>query len=209
MLAKSVVPADSWTYCWLLKLTHINIAFVSFWAADLEESFNEHELEPSSPKTKKKSRKGRPRKTNLKGLPEDSRSTSSHGTDEMESSSYRDRSPHRSSPNDTRPKCGFCHVGEEENEARGKLHIFNAKKAAAHYKCMLFSSGTVQLTTTSRAEFGDFDIKTVLQEIKRGKRMVCDFFLYLYVFVLCRDTFDSCFKLRIHLLFIQLLRMLI
>lgn len=37
----------------------------------------------------------------------------------------------------------------------------------------LFSSGTVQLTTTSRAEFGDFDIKTVLQEIKRGKRMVC------------------------------------
>lgn len=141
--------------------------------ADLEESFNEHELEPSSPKTKKKSRKGRPRKTNLKGLAEDTRSTSSHGTDETESSSYRDRSPHRSSPNDTRPKCGFCHVGEEENEARGKLHIFNAKKAAAHYKCMLFSSGTVQLTTTSRAEFGDFDIKTVLQEIKRGKRMKC------------------------------------
>ncbi|RMC19762.1 hypothetical protein DUI87_03326 [Hirundo rustica rustica] len=65
----------------------------------------------------------------------------------------------------------FTIFGEEENEARGKLHIFNAKKAAAHYKCMLFSSGTVQLTTTSRAEFGDFDIKTVLQEIKRGKRM--------------------------------------
>uniref|UniRef100_A0A671DRF2 PHD finger protein 6 n=1 Tax=Rhinolophus ferrumequinum TaxID=59479 RepID=A0A671DRF2_RHIFE len=104
--------------------------------ADLEESFNEHELEPSSPKSKKKSRKGRPRKTNFKGLSEDTRSTSSHGTDEMESSSYRDRSPHRSSPSDTRPKCGFCHVGEEENEARGKLHIFNAKKAAAHYKCM-------------------------------------------------------------------------
>lgn len=49
----------------------------------------------------------------------------------------RDRSPHRGSPSDTRPKCGFCHVGEEENEARGKLHIFNAKKAAAHYKCMV------------------------------------------------------------------------
>lgn len=64
---------------------------VSFWAADLEESFNEHELEPSSPKTKKKSRKGRPRKTNFKGLPEDTRSTSSHGTDEMESSSYVSR----------------------------------------------------------------------------------------------------------------------
>uniref|UniRef100_A0A8C5XCB5 PHD finger protein 6 n=1 Tax=Microcebus murinus TaxID=30608 RepID=A0A8C5XCB5_MICMU len=158
--------------------------------ADLEESFNEHELEPSSPKSKKKSRKGRPRKTNFKGLSEDT------------SSSYvsrkRDRSPHRSSPSDTRPKCGFCHVGEEENEARGKLHIFNAKKAAAHYKCMLFSSGTVQLTTTSRAEFGDFDIKTVLQEIKRGKRMVCGFYICYATLLL---TF--CFKFRTHLRFIQ------
>lgn len=52
----------------------------------------------------------------------------------------RDRSPHRSSPSDTKPKCGFCHAGEEENEARGKLHIFNAKKAAAHYKCMVSNS---------------------------------------------------------------------
>lgn len=110
----------------------------------------------------------------------------------------RDRSPHRSSPSDTRPKCGFCHVGEEENEARGKLHIFNAKKAAAHYKCMLFSSGTVQLTTTSRAEFGDFDIKTVLQEIKRGKRMVCGF-----TFMLCNVILTFCFKFRTHLKFIQ------
>lgn len=65
--------------------------FVHFRAADLEESFNEHELEPSSPKSKKKSRKGRPRKTNFKGLSEDTRSTSSHGTDEMESSSYVSR----------------------------------------------------------------------------------------------------------------------
>lgn len=40
----------------------------------------------------------------------------------------------------------------------------------------LFSSGTVQLTTTSRAEFGNFDIKTVIQEIKRGKRMVSALF---------------------------------
>ncbi|XP_015687945.1 PHD finger protein 6 [Protobothrops mucrosquamatus] len=139
--------------------------------ADLEEGLNDRELDPSPPK--KRGRKGRPRKTSLKGQSEDARSTSSHGTDDVESSSYRDRSPYRSSPNDTKPKCGFCHAGEEENEARGKLHIFNAKKAAAHYKCMLFSSGTVQLTTTSRAEFGDFDIKTVLQEIKRGKRMKC------------------------------------
>ncbi|KAL7979557.1 hypothetical protein Chor_004715 [Crotalus horridus] len=89
---------------------------------DLEEGLNDHELDPSPPK--KRGRKGRPRKTSLKGQSEDARSTSSHGTDDVESSSY------------------------------------------------LFSSGTVQLTTTSRAEFGDFDIKTVLQEIKRGKRML-------------------------------------
>ncbi|XP_056665897.1 PHD finger protein 6-like [Monodelphis domestica] len=99
--------------------------------------------------------------------------TRRNSTTVMNRRSLRDRSPHRSNSSDPRPKCGFCHVGEEENEARGKLHIFSAKKAAAHYKCMLFSSGTVQLTTTSRAEFGDFDIKTVLQEIKRGKRMRC------------------------------------
>ncbi|KAG2464409.1 PHF6 protein, partial [Polypterus senegalus] len=83
----------------------------------------------------------------------------------------RDRSPLRSSSSDGGPRCGFCHAGEEENETRGKLHASTAKKVAAHYKCMLFSSGTVQLTTTSRAEFGNFDIKTVIQEIKRGKRM--------------------------------------
>ncbi|KAM8965235.1 PHD finger protein 6-like isoform 2-T3 [Sarcophilus harrisii] len=130
--------------------------------ADLEENVNDTEL-TSSPVKGKKSEKGKPRKTISRGQSEDTKSTSSH----------RDRSPHRNSPNESRPKCGFCHVGEEENEARGKLHIFSSKRAAAHYKCMLFSSGTVQLTTTSRAEFGDFDIKTVIQEIKRGKRMKC------------------------------------
>ncbi|XP_036596585.1 PHD finger protein 6-like [Trichosurus vulpecula] len=135
--------------------------------ADLEEAFNECEL-ACSPVKGEKSGKGKPRKTTSRGHSEDNKSTYSHGT-------HRDRSPHRSSPSDSRPKCGFCHVGEEENEARGKLHIFSSKKAAAHYKCMLFSSGTVQLTTTSRAESGDFDIKTVLQEIKRGKRMKCTF----------------------------------
>lgn len=54
--------------------------------ADLEEGLNDHELDPSPPK--KRGRKGRPRKTSLKGQPEDARSTSSHGTDDVESSSY-------------------------------------------------------------------------------------------------------------------------
>ncbi|XP_075959276.1 PHD finger protein 6 isoform X2 [Anarhichas minor] len=85
----------------------------------------------------------------------------------------RDRSPLRISGGDGGQRCGFCHAGEEENETRGMLHSDNSKKVAAHYKCMLFSSGTVQLTTTSRAEFGNFEVKTVIQEIKRGKRMKC------------------------------------
>ncbi|XP_028816148.1 PHD finger protein 6 [Denticeps clupeoides] len=121
--------------------------------------------------------RGRFEKGRMKGVPrsqsDDARSTSSQGVEDSESSSHRDRSPLRGSPSDTGPRCGFCHAGEEENETRGVLHTDNAKKVAAHYKCMLFSSGTVQLTTTSRAEFGNFDVKTVIQEIKRGKRMKC------------------------------------
>ncbi|KAJ8396508.1 hypothetical protein AAFF_G00018140 [Aldrovandia affinis] len=112
-------------------------------------------------------------KSNSRGQSEDTRSTSSHGTDDVESVSHRDRSPLQGSGSDSGPRCGFCHAGDEENETRGKLHTDNSKKVAAHYKCMLFSSGTVQLTTTSRAEFGNFEIKTVTQEIKRGKRMKC------------------------------------
>lgn len=45
-------------------------------------------MEPSPPKGKRRGHKGKPRKTNLKGQSEDTRSTSSHGTDEIESSSY-------------------------------------------------------------------------------------------------------------------------
>ncbi|XP_069068595.1 PHD finger protein 6 isoform X1 [Pleurodeles waltl] len=139
-------------------------------ADELEEDTQDQKTEISTPNRKTKADKGRQRTKNFKGQSEDK---SSCRTEETERNTYRERSPLRISPSDIRQKCGFCHAGEEENEVRGKLHIFNAKKAAAHYKCMLFSSGTVQLTTTSRAEFGDFDIKTVIQEMKRGKRMKC------------------------------------
>uniref|UniRef100_A0A3Q3AT66 PHD finger protein 6 n=1 Tax=Kryptolebias marmoratus TaxID=37003 RepID=A0A3Q3AT66_KRYMA len=112
-------------------------------------------------------------KVGSRGQSEETRSTSSSQAADEESSSHRDRSPLRSGVGDGGQRCGFCHAGEEENETRGVLHTDNSKKVAAHYKCMLFSSGTVQLTTTSRAEFGNFDVKTVIQEIKRGKRMKC------------------------------------
>lgn len=146
-----------------------------------EPSDDEQEVEEANDSDSSPPRgrgRGRFEKSRLKAVPrgqsEDSRSTSSHAMDDTESSSQRDRSPLRSSPSETSgPRCGFCHAGEEENETRGVLHADNAKKVAAHYKCMLFSSGTVQLTTTSRAEFGNFEVKTVIQEIKRGKRMKC------------------------------------
>ncbi|XP_063045847.1 PHD finger protein 6 [Engraulis encrasicolus] len=146
-------------------------------ASDDEEQPATEEANDSDSSPPRGRGRGRFEKSRLKGLSrgqsDDTRSTSSQGPDDTESSSHRDRSPLRGSPSDSGLRCGFCHAGEEENETRGVLHADNAKKVAAHYKCMLFSSGTVQLTTTSRAEFGNFDVKTVIQEIKRGKRMKC------------------------------------
>ncbi|KAF7648987.1 hypothetical protein LDENG_00148700 [Lucifuga dentata] len=132
---------------------------------------NDSDSSPPQSRGRGRFEKGRA-KAGSHGQSEDSRSTSSQAVDE-ESSSHRDRSPLRSSLGDGGQRCGFCHAGEEENQTRGMLHTDNCKKVAAHYRCMLFSSGTVQLTTTSRAEFGNFDVKTVIQEIKRGKRMKC------------------------------------
>ncbi|XP_042196652.1 PHD finger protein 6 [Callorhinchus milii] len=137
----------------------------------LQEDLNEHSTGPR--RGAGRGHRGRRRTPNSRDESDDATSTSSQGRDETSCSSYRERSPHRNSPTNTGPKCGFCHAGEEENATRGKLHTSNPKKVAAHYKCMLFSSGTVQLTASSREDFGDFDIKTVIQEIKRGKRMKC------------------------------------
>ncbi|XP_066505115.1 PHD finger protein 6 isoform X2 [Hoplias malabaricus] len=143
-------------------------------ASDEEQGVAANDSDSSPPRSRGR---GRFEKSRIRGVPrgqsDDTRSTSSQGLDEMESSSNRDRSPLRGSPGESGLRCGFCHAGDEENETRGVLHSDNGKKVAAHYKCMLFSSGTVQLTTTSRAEFGNFEIKTVIQEIKRGKRMKC------------------------------------
>ncbi|KAK6298167.1 PHD finger protein 6 [Coregonus clupeaformis] len=141
-------------------------------ASEDEQGGVANDSDSSPPRSRGRGRFEKERiKVGSRGQSEDTRSTSSQGVDD-ESSSHRDRSPLRGS-GDGGQRCGFCHSGEEENEMRGVLHADNAKKVAAHYKCMLFSSGTVQLTTSSRAEFGNFDIKTVIQEIKRGKRMKC------------------------------------
>ncbi|XP_027864564.1 PHD finger protein 6 isoform X1 [Xiphophorus couchianus] len=142
--------------------------------ADAEEEGVANDSDSSPPQSRGRGRFEKSRaKVTYRGQSEETRSTSSSQAADEESSSHRDRSPLRASLGDGGQRCGFCHAGDEENETRGVLHTDNSKKVAAHYKCMLFSSGTVQLTTTSRAEFGNFDVKTVIQEIKRGKRMKC------------------------------------
>uniref|UniRef100_A0AAV2MM54 PHD-type domain-containing protein n=1 Tax=Knipowitschia caucasica TaxID=637954 RepID=A0AAV2MM54_KNICA len=137
----------------------------------VEDEANDSDSSPPQSRGRGRFEKSRT-KGGSRGQSEESQPTSSQTADD-ESSSHRDRSPLRSSPADGLQRCGFCHAGDEENETRGVLHTDNSKKVAAHYKCMLFSSGTVQLTTSSRAEFGNFEVKTVIQEIKRGKRMKC------------------------------------
>ncbi|RXM99875.1 PHD finger protein 6 [Acipenser ruthenus] len=92
---------------------------------ELEGGVNDSDSSPPRGRGRERLEKGRPKAPSSRGQSEDTRSTSSHGNDDVESASH------------------------------------------------LFASGTVQLTTTSRAEFGNFEIKTVIQEIKRGKRMKC------------------------------------
>ncbi|KAG8448310.1 hypothetical protein GDO86_015412 [Hymenochirus boettgeri] len=103
---------------------------------ELEGSLGHCGLSPSPHRGRGRGSRGKSRRKNSRVQSEESRLASSHCKEETESGSSRDRSPHRSSPSDCKPKCGFCHAGDEENETRGKLHVFNAKKAAAHYKCM-------------------------------------------------------------------------
>uniref|UniRef100_A0A8C1TPF0 PHD finger protein 6 n=1 Tax=Cyprinus carpio TaxID=7962 RepID=A0A8C1TPF0_CYPCA len=115
--------------------------------SDDEQGVAANDSDSSPPRSRGR---GRFEKSRIRGVSrgqsDDTRSTSSQGNDDTESSSHRDRSPLRGSPSDSGLRCGFCHAGDEENETRGVLHSDNAKKVAAHYKCM---------------------------EIKRGKRMKC------------------------------------
>ncbi|KAJ3587580.1 hypothetical protein NHX12_011177, partial [Muraenolepis orangiensis] len=99
-----------------------------------EDVANESDSSPPQSKGRGRFEKGR-NKLGSHGQSEDGCSTSSQGADE-ERSSHRERSPLRASPGDSGQRCGFCHAGEEENQTRGVLHSDNAKKVAAHYRCM-------------------------------------------------------------------------
>ena len=62
----------------------------------------------------------------------------------------RDRSPLRASPGESGQRCGFCHAGDEENLTRGVLHTDNAKKVAAHYRCMVRAGLTPMLAVEGK-----------------------------------------------------------
>ncbi|XP_077993864.1 PHD finger protein 6-like [Glandiceps talaboti] len=75
-------------------------------------------------------------------------------------------------------KCAFCHKGKDEEDVQlcGKLYIHG--KRAAHYNCMLFSSGLYQKDTSPKAakfdDFGGgFEVKSVIKEMKRGQILRC------------------------------------
>ncbi|XP_077348933.1 PHD finger protein 6 isoform X2 [Lithobates pipiens] len=94
--------------------------------------------------------------------------------DELEEGfGHRDLSPsprHRGRGRGSRGKSRTTNSrGQSEESKLPSSHCTEETESSSS----LFSSGTVQLTTTSRAEVGDFDIKTVIQEMKRGKRMKC------------------------------------
>ncbi|OCT93042.1 PHD finger protein 6 [Xenopus laevis] len=76
-------------------------------------------------------------------------------------------------PNSTpvRGVCAFCHH-QEQNEETGRLLKTSDYRVTAHFNCMIFSPNVI---TTNSPRFGGFDIRSVIKEVKRGKRMRCCF----------------------------------
>ncbi|KAI8510401.1 PHD finger protein 6 [Branchiostoma belcheri] len=70
-------------------------------------------------------------------------------------------------------RCGFCNLGYEVERTCDTLYV--ADDVAAHFLCMLYSSGLVQEDgDSSRFEdFGMFDPEDVKKEIKRGLHLSC------------------------------------
>ncbi|XP_077340615.1 PHD finger protein 6-like [Lithobates pipiens] len=62
--------------------------------------------------------------------------------------------------------CSFCKTGEDT----GSLTIIS-KDIQAHYNCMLFSPKVT--SATQQDSPSEFDIDSVISEIKRGRKLVC------------------------------------
>ncbi|NXT80247.1 PHF11 protein, partial [Zapornia atra] len=71
-----------------------------------------------------------------------------------------------------RRTCAFCSDGE----AGSVMYIAKERNIAAHQDCLLFSSGFVESEEYNPDNLDiRFDVASVLKEIKRGKRLMCNF----------------------------------
>ncbi|NWS30727.1 PHF11 protein, partial [Polioptila caerulea] len=71
-----------------------------------------------------------------------------------------------------RRTCAFC----AEGEAGSVMYIATERDIAAHQDCLLFSSGFVESEDHNPENLGiRFDVSSVLKELRRGKRLVCNF----------------------------------
>ncbi|NXC45698.1 PHF11 protein, partial [Penelope pileata] len=71
-----------------------------------------------------------------------------------------------------RRTCAFC----SEGEAGSIMYIAKEQNIAAHQDCLLFSSGFVESEEYNPENLDiRFDVESVLNELKRGKRLVCNF----------------------------------
>ncbi|NXO48812.1 PHF11 protein, partial [Aramus guarauna] len=71
-----------------------------------------------------------------------------------------------------RRTCAFC----SEGETGSVMYIAKERNIAAHQDCLLFSSGFVESEEYNPDNLDiRFDVTSVLKELKRGKRLVCNF----------------------------------
>ncbi|NWU89604.1 PHF11 protein, partial [Upupa epops] len=71
-----------------------------------------------------------------------------------------------------RRTCAFC----SEEEAGSVMYVSKERNIAAHQDCLLFSSGFVESEEYNPHNLDiRFDVASVLKEVKRGKRLVCNF----------------------------------
>ncbi|NWH46829.1 PHF11 protein, partial [Fregata magnificens] len=71
-----------------------------------------------------------------------------------------------------RRTCAFC----PDEEAGSVMYVAKERNIAAHQDCLLFSSGFVESEEHNSDNLDiRFDVASVLKELKRGKRLVCNF----------------------------------
>ncbi|XP_058040450.1 PHD finger protein 11 isoform X3 [Ahaetulla prasina] len=71
----------------------------------------------------------------------------------------------------TRRKCAFC----PDDEPCAIMYIAEERNLAAHQNCLLFSSGFVELEEENPEDIDKrFVVASVVSEIKRGKRLLCN-----------------------------------